>query len=363
MRVCVIGAGVAGALLGWRLAQLPALEQVVLAPGPAAPLDATSVSGGAVRAFEISAVQRRLAIDSMAELVSDPRLRDWAGFVECGSLYLPADTSTLPVAITEIEAGLPGSVSLLDAAELAGRGWAGLDSSVIGLLEARAGYLSPQRLRQSALADLAQRGRVRLLASGEITDLQANEFNLAGERHRYDLVVLAAGAWTVPMLRQYRYPASGLRTKRIQYTVHRASGAPTTTFVDDLTDLFGKPTPDGVLLGLPTDAWDVAPAGGTPDLELSRAAAELAARRLPGLRLHSAATPVTAVDCYAEDGTLSLRPVEGTDDRLFSFTGGTGSAAKTVLAASRRAANQLVESCRNRLEPQPTLIGRSEHTS
>ena len=86
-------------------------------------------------------------------------------------------------------------------------------------------------------------------------------------------------------------------------------------------------------------------------------------RRLPGLRLHSAATPVTAADCYAEDGLLSLRPVSATDDRLFTFTGGTGSAAKTVLAASRRAANQLADACRIRLETPPILIGRSTHTS
>ncbi|MEO6703740.1 MAG: FAD-dependent oxidoreductase [Jatrophihabitantaceae bacterium] len=363
MQVCVIGAGVAGALLSWRLAQLPEVERVLLAPGPATPADATAVSGGAVRAFEISAEQRSLAIESMAELVSDPRMRDWAGFVECGSVYLPADPAPLPVAMAEIEAGLPGSAALLDAAELTRRGWAGLDSSVVGLLEAQAGYLSPQRLRQSVLADLVPRAGVELLPDGAVTELQANSFSLAGERYHFDRVVLAAGAWTGQLLREHGYDATGLRTKRIQYTVHQASGALSTTFVDDLTDLFGKPTPDGVLLGLPTAAWDVPPAGGEPDLELSRTAAAVAERRFPGLRLRSAARPVTAVDCYAADGLLSLRPVSGTDDRLFTFTGGTGSAAKTVLAASRRAANQLVESCRNRLEPQPTLIGRSAQPS
>jgi len=35
--------------------------------------------------------------------------------------------------------------------------------------------------------------------------------------------------------------------------------------------------------------------------------------------------------------------VPGTGGRLATFTGGTGSAAKTVLAASRRAAEQLVD--------------------
>jgi glycine/D-amino acid oxidase-like deaminating enzyme len=363
MRVCVIGAGVAGALLAWRLAQLPEIELVVLAPGPARPGDATAASGGSVRAFELSPAQSGLAIDSMTELLADPTLRDWAGFVECGSVYLPADPGCLPAAIAEIEASLPGSASLLDADELTRQGWAGLDAGVVGVLESRAGYLSPQRLRRSVLADLVERRSVRMLAAGEISDLRANEFTLDGVAHQYDIVVLAAGAWTPSLLSRFGYRADGLRTKGIQYTVHRATGGPTTTFVDDLTHLFGRPTPEGVLLGLPTDVWDVSPASFEPDLELSRAAAELAGRRLPGLRLQSAATPVTAMDCYADDGLLSLRPVSDTDDRLFTFTGGTGSAAKTVLAASRRAAIQLANPCLFRLETPPILIGRSAQTS
>jgi glycine/D-amino acid oxidase-like deaminating enzyme len=363
MQVCVIGAGVAGTLLAWRLSQLPEIELVVLAPGPARPADATAASGGSVRAFELAPLQRRLAIDSMTELLADPTLRDWAGFVECGSVYLPADPACLPAAIAEIEASLPGSASLLDADELARQGWADLDAGVVGVLESRAGYLSPQRLRRSVLADLVERRSARLLPAGEISDLRASGFTLGGVAHRYDTVVLAAGAWTPSLLSGFGYQTNGLRAKGIQYTVHQASGGLTTTFVDDLTQLFGRPSPAGMLLGLPTDVWDVSPGSFEPDLELSRAAAELAQRRLPGLRLHSAATPVTAMDCYADDGLLSLRPVSDTDDRLFTFTGGTGSAAKTVLAASRQAAIQLADPCRFRLETSPILIGRSAQTS
>ncbi|MDQ2837259.1 MAG: FAD-binding oxidoreductase [Actinomycetota bacterium] len=362
MQVCVIGGGVAGAMLAWRLAQQPAVE-LVYAPGPASPADATAVSGGSIRCFEIEANQRGLAIDSMCELVADPVLRDWAGYTSCGSVYVPADSAGLAGAVTEIEASLPGSASLLDAAELTRRGWAGLDSTVVGLYENEAGYLSPQRLRQSVLADLAGRGRVRFLTASPITELAAGQFTLAGERHSYDRVVLAAGAWTPWLLRQHGFAATGLRTKGIQYTIHQATGALPSTFVDDISDLFGKPVPGGVLLGLPTQAWDVRPNTLAPDLTLSQAAAALAVRRFPGLRLHAAAAPVTAVDCYAESGTLALRAVEGGQDRLFTFTGGTGSAAKTVLAASRRAAIQLAEDHRDRVETPSTLIGRRSSTS
>ncbi|HEX8768482.1 MAG TPA: hypothetical protein VF714_08940, partial [Jatrophihabitans sp.] len=50
------------------------------------------------------------------------------------------------------------------------------------------------------------------------------------------------------------------------------------------------------------------------------------------------------LDCYSTDSLLALRPVPGTGDRLFTFTGGSGGAAKTVLAASARAASQLTTS-------------------
>ena len=191
------------------------------------------------------------------------------------------------------------------------------------------------------LADLAARSRVRLLAPDPVTAIGPGEFSLGDRRQQCDVVVVAAGAWTPTLLSTCGLAAIGLRTKAIQYTVHRAGGVPSTTFVDDLTGLFGKPVPGGVLLGVPTTAWDIGPRSSRPDHELSRAASALAQQRFPRLRLHDAADLVTAVDCYAADGMLALRPVVPGDARLFTFTGGTGSAAKTVLAASLRAARLL----------------------
>ena len=99
------------------------MAEVLLAPGPAREYDATRASGGAVRGYETAPAQRRLALDSMAELAADPILRHWSGYTRCGSMYLPADPRGLPAALTEIEAVLPGSAALLDSAELTRRGW------------------------------------------------------------------------------------------------------------------------------------------------------------------------------------------------------------------------------------------------
>ena len=238
---------------------------------------------------------------------------------------------------------LADSASLVDFGQLTEAGWVGLAEDVLGIAERQAGYLDPDRFRRSVLADLAGRRRVTMLPSGAVSELAVGSFSLAGERFSCDLLVLAAGAWTPALLREAGWDASGLSTKSIQYTIYRASGALPTTFVDDRTGLFGKPVPDGLLLGLPTTGWGAPPSGVPADRELADRAAALATSTFGALRLHSAEPSVAAIDCYAESGLLALRPVPGGDDRLFTFTGGSGGAAKTALAASQRAATELAE--------------------
>ncbi len=335
MQVCVVGGGLAGSLLAWRLVQRGASVSLVPGWSGIAPTDATAVSGGSVRAYEVDPAQRGLAIAAMAELVSDPRLLQWASYVECGSVYLPQRVDGLSVA--DIDAVLPGSASIVDAAELRAAGWADLDDAVLGVHERTAGYVSPSGLRSNVLADLAQRRNLRL-ERGFVDRVGSGRVRLDGRSCEFDVVVLAAGAWTPGLLGASGFDPSGLTTKGIQYTLHTATGGPRTAFVDDRTDLFGRPTPDGLLLGLPTEAWGIGPSVPAPDEALAQRAAALAERRFPGLQLHSASRPATAVDCYAPDHLLSLRPVT---DRLFTFSGGSGGSVKTALAASDRAAGLL----------------------
>jgi glycine/D-amino acid oxidase-like deaminating enzyme len=79
MRICVIGAGIAGTLLAWRLAESTSVDRIDLVTGPPG-TDATAASGGGVRGFETHPVQRRLAIDSLTELFDG--LRETAGYTE-----------------------------------------------------------------------------------------------------------------------------------------------------------------------------------------------------------------------------------------------------------------------------------------
>ena len=103
------------------------------------------------------------------------------------------------------------------------------------------------------------------------------------------------------------------------------------------------PVDDGaLLLGVPTRRWDVDPDRPGRTLELAGQAARLAEARFPRLRLGPPHRVVGAADCYVAESVLALRPVPGGAGCLYTFTGGSGGAAKTALAASRRAATELV---------------------
>lgn len=333
MRFGVVGGGLAGALLAWRLAQATDTRVDVIA-GEHTTSDATAASGGIVRAYESDAEQRGLAFASLTELFASPLLREWSGYYEVGSTYVRAGLDGMDTAVSEIEQHFPGSARIVAAEELETLGWFDLPDGATAIVERAAGAISPERLRQSVLTDLRGRSNVRLRAerAGSLVNLSRD----------YDALVLAVGAWTPDLLRDAGLATDAYRGKSIQYTVYETDGWRPTTFVDDITGLYGKPTVDGgVLIGVPTDQWDVDPGRGVPTSKLHEAAVETASKRFRWLRLGSVRTRMNATDCYTDPPILRLRRV-GTDRNMFTFTGGSGGAAKTALAASARAADELV---------------------
>lgn len=347
MRICVIGGGLAGSLLAWRLGPLTGQAgQLDLIVGADDGHDATEASGGGIRAYETHPVQRRLAADSMRELRSSRVLREWADFRRTGSAYLREGSDELSGELAEVDRCLYGSISIVTGDELARAGWAGLPAGTVAVVERFAGYISPARLRGRVLADLAARRRATVRA-GTVESLQPRtdgtiDCRLAdGATRRYDAVVVAAGAWTPTLLRASGLPADGYRTKSIQYTIYPAGGWRPPVFVDETSGLFGRPTADGaLLLGLPTQSWGSVPGRAPGTAALHTEAARIARVRFPRLRLGPPRTQVSATDCYAGQPVLRLRPV-GAAPRLYTFTGGSGGSVKTALAASALAAAHL----------------------
>lgn len=335
MRVTVVGAGLAGVLLAWRLRGLRPDVQLTLITGPPRP-DATGSSGGLVRAFEPTPSNAELAAESMAELVASPVLRRWSAYREIGSTYLlrgAADAGT----VRRIEDVLPGSVTLLDQPALAsGLPFRRLGRDVVGVAERRAGFLSPGRLRDRILADLRRGGARFHVAPARRIAPDGSVHTGDGTTVVGDVTVVAAGAWTPALLTVSGLPASGLRTKQIQYTRFTVDLPGFGTFVDETTGLYGRPAGTGsFLFGLPCDSWNESP----ETLALDRALVARVARRV---RRQFGVDPVAgdstaSLDCYVDEGGLRLRPTNDAE-RVYTFTGGSGGAAKTALAASRQAA-------------------------
>jgi hypothetical protein len=132
-------------------------------------------------------------------------------------------------------------------------------------------------------------------------------------------------------------PNTSLRTKQIQYTVHDVDLGRLGAFVDDNSGLYGRPAGAGrFLLGLPSQRWDVDPSALQCDDQLATAVVRCTERRL-GVRIVGAGHTVSSADCYHDPAGLALRDASA-GSSIYTFTGGSGGAAKTALAASSAAA-------------------------
>lgn len=337
MRIAVVGGGVAGTLLAWRLSRAVAVD---IYTGSGA-TDATGASGGLVRGF----ADTRLAAESLAELTTDERLRAAADYREIGSVYLLPAGSEVSPSIEVIDALLPGSASVLTATDLRRcHPFRDLPADTVAVVERRAGYLSPAALRAAALDWLVADGAV--LRSVPVVGVAPYPALRLADRStvEYDAVVIAAGAWTPALLGRSGLATAGLDTKQIQYAVYPNRPAGICAFVDDETGLYGRPFgDDGFLLGLPGLRWGVDPDHLRSEDGLVPRAARVA-QRLLGWPAPDDQPPRTVVsaDCYCEPPGLALRAL-APGASVFTFTGGSGGAAKTVLAASRIAANALLD--------------------
>jgi glycine/D-amino acid oxidase-like deaminating enzyme len=341
VRIAVVGGGIAGALLTWRLGG--AFRRVRVDLYVAGTADASGASGGLVRGFETDQALCRMAAESLAELRGSRLLREWAGYQEIGSVYVLPLAADLAGLVDLVHERIPGSARIASGEQLQHEyPFRDLPDGTVGVVERHAGYLSPGQFRQAVLASSS--ARIRRI-SGPITAVTTDPaVHLCdGRRVRYDAVVVAAGAWTPHLLTSSGLPRGQLRTKQIQYTLCAASLRGVGAFVDDTSGIYGRPnSADTVLVGLPGDRWDPHPEEVVPDPDLAARVLAVARTRLgmtvpPG----AASRTVAAADCYHEPSGLALRRIVPGFD-LFTFTGGSGGAAKTALAASRSAASALL---------------------
>ncbi|HEX5113991.1 MAG TPA: FAD-dependent oxidoreductase [Pseudonocardiaceae bacterium] len=326
-KVAVVGAGVAGTMLALRLAENGVPVDLFTGARPR-DADATGASGGLVRGYEPDPRLAAVAAASVAEIRSDPRMRDWTGYQEVGSAYVTdAADPPDPAALDATRERLPGSLRVVPADELPLRG---LPDGAVAVLERHAGFISPARLRDRALAELRRAGVT--IHTRHITAVTADAVRAGSEGFDgYRAVVVAAGAWSRDLV------GGALTTRHIQYGVYPARVAGLPSFVDETSGLYGRPAAAGrTLLGISSDRWGLRPEEISPDRDLSARVTACATDRL-GMRVRPERV-VASFDCYCESAGLELRRA---GDAL-TFTGGSGGAAKSVVAASRLASRDLM---------------------
>ncbi|CAM5532241.1 FAD-dependent oxidoreductase [Streptomyces narbonensis] len=347
MNIAVIGGGIAGAALAWRLRRLdPDVEITLFVGHHSVRGDATGASGGMVRGFETDAESCLAASESMAELAADPVLRDRADYREVGSHYfLEPGSADMEALASIVEARLPGSLTWSAVEDLPGPcPVRGLPTGTVAVVERQGGYFSPHRLRTSMTGELL---RSRVTVSQELVTGVLPDGTLQGvdpaHAKGFRAVVVAAGAWTPHLLLDHDPVAGGFRTKAIQYVRCPVAPPGLGAFTDETSGLYGRPLADGgLLLGIPTDRWGVDPDGVGVDPSLIGTLLEVASERLHLDLEPSGVEGFSSSDCYHREPGLALRDLEQ-GSPVFTFTGGSGGAAKTVLAASRTAAAGLLD--------------------
>jgi len=341
VRIAIVGGGLAGAMLAWRLTRPPNRIHTELFVGAGRDrVDATGASGGLVRGFEADPELSADAADSLAELVASPMLRSWARFREVGSVFAVRPGGDPGPSLAVVEATLPGSARLCGPLDLPSvHPLRRLADAVICVVEPRAGYLSPQALRNAALRQSVGDGAViRPDTVRTVTAVPTVALGDGTTLH-FDAVVLAAGPWTPAILVRSGLPAVELRTGQIQYVVRHVRLPGVGAFVEESSGLYGRSAePAGFLLGLPCERADADPDTVCADAELTVRVLERATEILgPRPTGGPPDRVVTAVDCYTDPPGLRLRSVQPRSG-LYTFSGGSGRSAKTVLAASRAAA-------------------------
>ena len=347
----VVGAGVVGASVAFHLAEMGVETLVVDREGPAA--GSTARSGALVRAHYPTALESDLAWESLTEYFEPwgDRVGGGCGFVRTGFAYLAGKDGVEALRHNVglqrgvgVETGLVGPEDLakLDPA---------LDVAGVSLAayEPRGGYADPAATAVGflwAAERLGARFERRRVTALRVRGGGVSGVETEGGPVDAPVVVVACGAWSVPLLEGVGLDAP-IRPARVQVALfERPPRLPThLTLIDSVRGFYARPAAERLtLVGSRTslrwlddpDAWD--PEAGGDFVEEARG---MVGGRIPAL----SDAPYRSGRAGVLDVTPDGRPILGPEgpEGLYLAVGWSGTGFKKAPAAGAELARWIVE--------------------
>jgi glycine/D-amino acid oxidase-like deaminating enzyme len=369
--VVVVGGGVIGASTAFQLASL-GVKRVVVCERRFPAAGASGKSGALVRMHYTNEPEARLAHASL------PYFSNWDDLVgrgDCGFLK----TGMARIVTPENEAKLRANVDMLErvgvntrvigASELAEVApyWR-VDDVVAAAWEPDSGCADPVGTTHGLLErarDLGAEVRLHTEVTGvDVSGGKVTGVKTSGGPISTSTVVIAGGAWAVPLLRELQVPVN-LQPVRIQVALFRrppSLDGPHPILIDGINELWMRPegpnwgsTLVGVASRTPLADPDTLDEGVDADY-VPRAKAGLA-QRIPALADAPMRGGWAGAITLTEDGKAILdRHPE--IDGLFVFSGDNGSSFKTAPAVGKVLAEWIVDGRPSLLDPSPFRISR-----
>jgi len=345
--VVIIGGGVVGASILHHLASQGVRQAVLLEKGRLAS-GSTGQSGGFLRVYHPDPVLSDLAAESFPAFLNfEAEVGESCGYVRTGLLYLePAERAAQMRAGAERLQARGAELEVVEAGALQARFPSlRLEDASCAVYEPQGGYADPVRTTNAWIRSAREAG-ARAYEGTEVEAILTEKGAVSGVRTNLGTiftrqVVVAAGAWSGQLLEPLGVQAS-VRSKRIQIQFHawpEGTEHPHPAFLDDITDLYARPEPNGVsLIGYPVEEWDFDPDLPVP-VQPSSELARLAPSRFPQFAQAQLIGGRRSFDGYTPErrGLLGASEVQG----LILATGWSGGGYKLAPAIGRRVAGLL----------------------
>ena len=364
----MVGAGVVGASVAFHLAERDVDTLLLDSEGPAA--GSTARSGALIRAHYPTALEADLAWESLTRYFEPwgERVGGGCGFTRTGFAYLVGEENVQAikhnVAVQRevgVETGLVGPEELgeIDPALRT-------DGLALAAYEPRGGYADPTatavgllRAAEALGARFERRRATALLPRGDsVCGVRTTQGPLyAGA------VVLAAGAWTVPLTEGLGLGLP-IRPARVQVALlERPYELPThLTLIDTTEGFYARPAAERATLvgGRDSMEWLSGPDEGTPEPDGAFVAdvSRKLARRIPAL----AGAPYRSGRSGILDVTPDGRPILGPagPDGIFLAAGWSGTGFKKAPAVGAELARWVTDGAPKRPELREYRLTRFE---